>query len=111
MRKLKKNNLQYLIKTVTKQIFTKIMRLSCELKIENINRNNSEKAVFKKKNNIILLTSILSRAFAKDIASGFKNMKINYQSSIKCEEELIQNLSESIQKMDYLCRRKKKIQK
>ena len=50
--------------------------MSCDLKLENINRANSDKAILKNRNNINIISGIINRLLSKTILQTFKTLKI-----------------------------------
>jgi hypothetical protein len=77
--------LSYLTSTVSKQIFTEIMRMACDFKLESINRAHCFKSAQRKHNNLVIIGHTLNRMFMGYVASAFKMMKKGYYEEVKCD--------------------------
>ena len=59
--------------------FTEIMRMSCELKLDNVSRNNNFRAIHRKTNSINLLSRTINRFYLREELEVFKQIKIQYK--------------------------------
>lgn len=87
--KIGEKKLKYLTQTVSKQIFTEIMRMSCDLKLENMHRANSLKVRHKLTNNVSLLVGTVNRFYLREQLHSFKELKKHYYEQVNNEEKFV----------------------
>lgn len=87
------------------------MRMSCDLKLENINRTNNEKSFLKRKTNLALFISVIDRFAVKNLGSCFRHMKVQHRNSIQKEDQFIGDLETAFKKINRYYKKKVKTTK